>query len=283
MLPTREASARQPRNEEAPLPDVQQVTLAGGKLTGARAGTGRDLLVIHSLLADRTAFDPVLPWLAERFRVTLVNLPGFAESAPVAAGIDNYADRIASLFDTDGLARDTIVLANGFGGTIAAAMAIRHGQKFGRLVLCDAAAGFPVDGRKAFHLMAEKVEAEGIASVATIAANRVFHKAYLDAHPKAIEARRAVLLGVAPEAFIAACRTLMETDLVPQLGAIANPTLVICGELDAATPPPLCRQMADHIAGARYVELPGCGHCPPLEQPEAFIEAIAAFVLSRDR
>jgi 3-oxoadipate enol-lactonase len=261
------------------MADIQQITLAGGKLTGARAGVGRDLLIIHSLLADRTAFDPVLPWLAERFRVTLVNLPGFYDSPPIAPGIYNYADLLAEVFDSDGLARDAIVIANGFGGTIAAAMAIRHGDSFGRLVLSDAAAGFPPEGRKAFELMAEKVSIEGIASVATISANRVFHKAYLDAHPNAIEERRRVLLGVAPEAFIAACRTLMQTDLLPRLAAIGNPTLVVCGELDAATPPPLCRQMADHIPGARYIELPGCGHCPPLEQPDAFIDAIADFVL----
>jgi pimeloyl-ACP methyl ester carboxylesterase len=210
--------------------------------------------------------------------VTLVNLPGFYDSPPIAPGIYNYADLLAEVFDSDGLARDTIVIANGFGGTIAAAMAIRHGDKFDRLVLSDAAAGFPPEGRKAFEIMAEKVSAEGIASVATIAANRVFHKAYLEAHPEAIEERRQVLLGVAPEAFIAACRTLMTTDLVPELAAIRNPTLLVCGELDAATPPILCRQMADHIPGAQYIELPGCGHCPPLEQPDAFIKAIAEFV-----
>jgi pimeloyl-ACP methyl ester carboxylesterase len=265
------------------VPHIQHVTLASGKLTGARAGTGRDLLIIHSLLADRTAFDPVLPWLAERFRVTLVNLPGFHGSPAIQPGLDGYADRIAGLFDSDGLTADTTIIANGFGGTIAAAMAIRHGDRFGRLVLSDAAASFPPDGRKAFETMAQKVASEGIASVAAISANRVFHKAYLDAHPQAIEQRREVLLGVAPEAFVAACRTLMETDLVPQLATIRNPTLVLCGELDAATPPPLCRQMADHIPGARYIELPGCGHCPPLEQPDAFIKAIAEFVLAPAR
>jgi 3-oxoadipate enol-lactonase len=245
------------------LPDIQKINLAGGKLTGARTGSGPDLLVIHSLLADRAAFDPVLPWLASRFRVTLLNLPGFHGSEPIPPGIGNYADRIAAVFDRDGLARDTTIIANGFGGTIAAAMAVRHGAKFGRLVLSDAAAGFP--------------------PVATIAANRVFHEAYLTAYPGAVEERRKVLLGVAPDAFIAACRTLMETDLVPQLSTIRNPTLVVCGELDAATPPPLCRQMAAHIPGARYVELAGCGHCPPLEQPDAFIAAIADFLLSPDR
>jgi pimeloyl-ACP methyl ester carboxylesterase len=30
--------------------------------------------------------------------------------------------------------------------------------------------------------------------------------------------------------------------------------------------------------GAKYIELPGCGHCPPLEQPEAFLKAIGKFV-----
>jgi pimeloyl-ACP methyl ester carboxylesterase len=226
------------------LPDIQKINFAGGNLTGARTGSGSDLLVIHSLLADRAAFDPVLPWLAQRFRVTLVNLPGFHGSEPIPPGIGNYADRIAAVFDG------------------------------------DAAAGFPPEGRKAFEVMADKVAKEGIASVATIAANRVFHEAYLAVHPGAVEERRKVLLGVAPDAFIAACRTLMETDLVPQLPTIRNPTLVVCGELDGATPPPLCRQMAAHIPGARYVELAGCGHCPPLEQPDAFIAAIADFLLS---
>jgi len=53
---------------------------------------------------------------------------------------------------------------------------------------------------------------------------------------------------------------------------------VVCGELDAATPPALCRLLAQTIPGASYVELPTCGHCPPLEQPEAFIAAIADFL-----
>jgi pimeloyl-ACP methyl ester carboxylesterase len=258
--------------------ELNPITFADGQLTAVQAGTGPDLLVIHSLLADRTAFDPVLPWLTERFRVTLVNLPGFHGSACIAPGIEGYADRLAAVFAPGGLAKDTIVIGNGFGGTAAVAMVLRHGEKFGKLVLSDVAAGFPPEGRKAFEVMATKVENEGIGSVATISANRVFHEAYLAVHPGAVEERRRVLLGIAPEGFIAACRSLMTADLTPQLGAISKPTRVICGELDAATPPPLCRLLADRIQGASYVELGGCGHCPPLEQPEAFIRAIEDFI-----
>ena len=56
------------------------------------------------------------------------------------------------------------------------------------------------------------------------------------------------------------------------------PTLVVCGEFDQATPPPLNKSIADKVAGSRYVVLPGCGHCPPLEQPQVFLAAIRDFV-----
>jgi pimeloyl-ACP methyl ester carboxylesterase len=258
--------------------ELRSIAFAEGRLTAVQTGAGPDLLVIHSLLADRTAFDPVLPWLAARFCVTLVNLPGFHGSACIAPGIETYADHLAQVFTPGGLGSDTTIIGNGFGGTVAVAMALRHGESFGKLVLSDVAAGFPPEGRKAFEVIAAKVEQEGLGSVATISANRVFHAAYLAAHSEAIEDRRRVLMGIAPDGFIAACRSLMTADLTPQLGAIRNPARVVCGELDAATPPALCRLLAETIPGASYVELPTCGHCPPLEQPEAFIAAIADFL-----
>ncbi len=258
--------------------ELKPVTLAADRLTAVQAGSGPDLLVIHSLLADRTAFNPVLPWLTQRFRVTLVNLPGFHGSACIPPGIEGYADHLAQLFTPQGLSEQTVVIGNGFGGTVAVAMALRHGAKFGKLVLSDVAAGFPPEGRKAFELMAAKVANEGIGSVATISASRVFHEFYLAAHPGAVDERRRVLLGIDPQGFIAACRSLMTADLTPQLSAIRKPTRVVCGELDAATPPPLCRLLAEKIPAASYRELPGCGHCPPLEQPEAFIRSIEDFL-----
>ena len=39
-------------------------------------GSGPDLVILHSLLADRSAFDRVAPVLAKKRRVWLVNLSG---------------------------------------------------------------------------------------------------------------------------------------------------------------------------------------------------------------
>jgi pimeloyl-ACP methyl ester carboxylesterase len=126
--------------------------------------------------------------------------------------------------------------------------------------------------------MAAKVAEAGLGSIAEIAAKRVFSPAYLAAHPEAIEQRKAVLLQIDPKAFQAACKILQEADLELLLHRMQVPTLVVCGEFDQATPPPLNKAIADKVAGAAYVELPGCGHCPPLEQPQAFLAAIKEFV-----
>jgi pimeloyl-ACP methyl ester carboxylesterase len=209
----------------------------------------------------------------------LFNLPGFHGSQPtVLALMDAYVACIEDGFQEFKLGNDAVLIGNGFGGTVALAFALAHPERISKLVVSDAAACFPPEGREAFAVMARKVAEGGLGTVAEIAAKRVYSPAYLAAHPDAITERKNVLLGIDPVAFQAACRILQETDLAPLLHHLHMPTLVVCGEFDQATPPALNKQIAEKVAGARYVELPGCGHCPPLEQPEAFIGAIRDFV-----
>ncbi len=258
---------------------TERLTAGHGALTAERCGQGRDLVVLHSLLADRHAFDPVLPAFAAKHRVTLFNLPGFHGSQPaVLALMDAYVAAIEDGFDEFKIGNDAVLLGNGFGGTVALAFALAHPERIAKLVLSDAAAAFPPEGRAQFKAMAAKVMDGGLGAIAEVAAKRVFSPAYLAAHPEKIEERKQVLLGIDPKAFLAACAILQEADLTPLLPRLKVPTLVVCGELDQATPPVLNKAIADKVAGARYVELPGCGHCPPLEQPEAFIAAIKDFV-----
>jgi 3-oxoadipate enol-lactonase len=258
---------------------LEQLTAGHGSLTAVRTGQGPDIVVLHSLLADRHAFEPVLPQLAASHRVTLINLPGFHGSEPeVLALMDAYIATIEDGFEEFGIANDAILIGNGFGGTVALAFALAHPERISKLVVSDAAAVFPDAGKKQFEVMAAKVAEGGLGAIAEIAAKRVFSPAYLTAHPELIEERKKVLMGIDPKAFQHACKILQEADLEPLLHRLEVPTLVVCGEFDQATPPPLNKAIADKVKGAKYIELPGCGHCPPLEQPEQFIAAIKSFV-----
>lgn len=138
------------RERKAPsLADLalHHLTAAHGLTTAVRTGEGRDLVVLHSLLTDRGAFDPVLPALAEKFRVTLINLPGFHGSHAVPGLIDAYVARIEDSFEEFRIARDAVLLGNGFGGTLALAFALAHPDRIAKLVLADAAPGFPEQGK----------------------------------------------------------------------------------------------------------------------------------------
>ncbi len=254
------------------------IAVAGGVVDVVSAGEGPDLVLLHSLLIDRSAFERVLPRLSRSRRVHLVALPGFDGSTDAGPDVEDYADRVADALRVLRLGPGSALLGNGFGGFVAVALAARHGTLFEKLLLVDTAAGFPKAAKAAFGAMADRVAAGGMGAVAEIAARRIFHDAYLAAHPQAVAERRAVLLRFKPDAFISACRALARVDLGAALPRIRNRTLVIVGELDAATPLDLARALAAGIAGAEFVLLPGCGHCPPLEQPDTFLAAVAPFL-----
>jgi 3-oxoadipate enol-lactonase len=257
---------------------VEELKSADGKLTAARVGAGQDLVIVHSLLTDRHAFDSVLPDLSSRFRVTLLNLPGFHGSQVVAATMNSYMGWLRDAFDQLKIGNNAILMGNGFGGTVALAFALSNGERISKLVLADVAPGFTEEGKQAFRSMAAKVVEGGMGAIAEIASNRIFHATYLAKHTDAVSERREILMKIEPEAFQAACSALVDADLVPTLATLKMPALIIYGELDQATPPGLNKLIASKVPGARLVELPGCGHCPPLEQPKAFLKAIEPFL-----
>lgn len=72
-----------------------------------------------------------------------------------------------------------------------------------------------------------------------------------------------------PEAFIRQETALLtREDYRPLLPQIRCPTLVVVGEADAITPPPMAEEMARGIPGTRLEVVKESGHLTTLEQPE---------------
>ena len=72
-------------------------------------------------------------------------------------------------------------------------------------------------------------------------------------------------------------------DLREHLAAISNPTLVIAGDSDTTTPPEMAAELAAGVPGAELIVLDDCGHCPPLERPAAFADALEGFLSQAPR
>ncbi|HUJ06812.1 MAG TPA: proline iminopeptidase-family hydrolase [Streptosporangiaceae bacterium] len=60
---------------------------------------------------------------------------------------------------------------------------------------------------------------------------------------------------------------LKDFDLTDDLGKIAVPTLLFCGEFDEVTPATVS-QAHERIAGSQFVVMPGCSHMSQAERPD---------------
>lgn len=242
-------------------------------------GEGRPLVLLHSLLSDRTAYRPFADRIVDRRTLVLVNLPGFGASPPNAiTTLDGHAAALGRVFDALALPPETDVMGNGLGGFVALVFAAGSGDRLRRLLLVGSAVAFPEAGRATFRGLADKVDADGVTAVAGAAMRRMFPEDFIVANPDLIADRTRVLGTIDPTIFAGACRALAALDIAPLLPGIANPVLVATGEHDGATPPALGRALAARLPHGGFVELAGLGHAPHLQAPDEFLAAVAGFL-----
>jgi 3-oxoadipate enol-lactonase len=251
---------------------------ANGTVNAAQSGDGPPLFLFHSLLSDRASFDAIVPELSKSFRVIVPELPGFGRSHAVSGGLAEVADRMAEAVKEGAAGKEAIVLGNGYGGFVALQMAIRHPDIATKLILADCGAAFSEPGRDAFRNMAAASKAKGLAAITDVAMRRLFAPEFQAQHPDLMQGRREAFLNTDPEVFRAACAALAELDLRPELAKVKIPVLVLVGEHDEATPPPMSHELAAGLPQAHLEIIPGCAHVPQLQSPEIFLEMIGDFL-----
>ncbi len=247
-------------------------------VNAAVSGEGTPLFLFHSLLSDRASFDAIAPQLSRSRRVIVPELPGFGGSKAAAGGLADVADRMGEMVADAAADGSGIVLGNGYGGFVALQMAARHPDLARKLILADCGAAFSEQGREAFRNMAAAARAKGLAAITDVAMRRLFAADFQAAHPDLMADRREAFLKTDPVVLQAACGQLAELDLRPELPKVKMPVLVLVGEHDEATPPPMSPELAALLPNAQLKILTGCAHVPQLQAPQLFLEAIADFI-----
>jgi 3-oxoadipate enol-lactonase len=258
-----------------------EVTVGGKRLTARVAGSGTPIVLFHSLLADQTSFDSIVGTLAVTHRVVLLSLPGFDNSDFVGSSLEDIADHIAAGISAMNLSQAPILLGNGYGGFVALVTAIRHPELSCRLILADCGAAFSEPGRAAFRGMSVAASEKGMGAIADVAMRRLFAPEFQHKNPDLIENRKARFLAVAPQTFHGACDALAKLDLRPNLRSVTLPVLVLVGEQDEATPPPMSEELNAGLSNSTLKVLRGCAHVPQLQEPEKFMAAIKDFIAER--
>lgn len=253
------------------------------------------LLLIHGLGDEADTWRGIIPELAARYRVIAPDLPGFGRSAHQrrAHTLGYFARAMGGLLDALGIARTTVA-GSSLGAGVAQRLALWQPGRVERLVLIGGA--LPVGGGKTavktlLYLVpgvGELMYVRNRRSQDVAAAGLRPYYASFDALPNDDQSflrqrvwarvwsapqRRAFLSTVR---WLAIDRSLRADSFRTRLAKLAVPTLLLWGEHDRIQSLERGSEMAALLPDARLEIIPGAGHLPQQEQPEAVARAILA-------
>ncbi len=245
------------------------------------------LLCLHGIGSNADAFESQHP-LAERTGRRLVawDAPGYRNSPdpPAAPGIEGWADMAAELIRSElsksDVANTAEVLGVSWGGVIATSLCLRHPELVTALILADSSSGA---GGRPETAEAMRSRAAGLVSLGPeqFASSRS-EVLLSDDAPSALQSRVAEMMieALRMPSYQWACDSMADTYHAPDLHRIQVPTLVLVGEHDQVTPPKASQKLAEGIPNAKLQLIADAGHLANQEQPEAFNDAVAEFLLS---
>jgi pimeloyl-ACP methyl ester carboxylesterase len=257
----------------------------GGVVAGAEAGSGPPILLLHGLGGTWQYWSRTMELLAGSARCIALDLPGFGQSdtPPGGFSLDSASDNLAAALHALGGA-PAVVCGHSLGGPLAARFALRHPDAVSRLVLVGPSGLAPAPPWQLRALRAvpvynllQRAPFPWERWLLPIAPLRHAALGLLVDNPSAVD--RALV-----QRILEGAREARE--ITPALGAsfatgldddaplVAAPIAAVWGERDRMVPPSDAEILRRVVPSAQVHFLPGCGHLPMVERPEAFADLL---------
>lgn len=265
-------AACQPGNRE-PITDARS---ANG-LAYDLVGEGSPIVLLHGTNIDRRLWDDEISWLREGARVLRYDLRGHGQSPVPEAPYSNHGDLIELLDELEIASASLIGLSAG--AQIALDVVLAAPDRVERLVLVSPSlAGYVTNVLPPFFsdlrtaLQARDYEqanevllASPLMSVPEGQADRV--RSMVEASVRMWTIPPSLLRAASPPA-------------IRRLEEVQAPALILVGEEDLEAIREQAQLLAAQLPNARLVTVPGGGHLLNLTSPEAFRDAVSAFLES---
>jgi len=234
------------------------------------------LLFANSLGSDLRIWDDVAARLAGRYYLIRYDLRGhgLSEAPPPPYAVVDLAGDVVAILDRLSISR-AIVCGVSVGGLIAQAVALNHPGRVSALVLCDT--GAKIATAEAWQQRIDKVRAEGVDSLLQMTMERWFSAGFRARCPADVRGYALMLRQSSADGYIGVCAALRDTDFRSAVVGIKQPTLVLCGAEDIATPPEMGRELSRLIPRAHFSLIENAAHLPGVEQPDAVAQSMMQF------
>jgi pimeloyl-ACP methyl ester carboxylesterase len=253
---------------------AERLSAGGIDLEVVRCGAGPPILVLHGLQLVAPGA-PFLDLLARHAAVLAPSHPGFGHS-PRPDDFDAVYDLVRLYLGVlERLPHDRVALLGcSFGGWLAAEIAATCSHRLDRLILVDAV-GIKVSDRETpdildvFNTSSQEVQRRSWHAPDRWTPD--FERMSDDELVTHARNRDALCLY--------AWHPYMHNPRLRRwLGRISVPTLLLWGASDRIVTPAYGRAYADLIPGSRFELIEKAGHHPEIEQPEALVERVVAFM-----
>lgn len=238
-------------------------------------GEGEPVVLLHGLMGRMDHWEQTLEDLGGTCRPIALSLPILEEDLPEAS-IEEVGRYVVRFLDALDIPR-AVVGGNSLGGHVALEMALSHRERVSGLVLTGSSGLFErtftrgVPHRPSEAYVREKME-------------EIFFDPRL-VTPEWVESvRRIVTTPASALRVLRFARAAKRHNIEDRLADIDAPALLVWGKDDRITPPEVAQRFRGLLPDSRLIFLPSCGHAPMLEQPDAFNEAVAEWLMdTRDR
>jgi len=243
---------------------------------------GPDLVFLHGWGLSGRIWEPLASRLKQDFRCHLVDLPGHGESAPGAAGLNNWVDEVVTA-----IGRPAIYIGWSLGGLVALGAARRHPDQVRGLVLVAMLARFIREAGNDYGMKANAIEATraGLAGDFSTTLSEFLMQQVLGepGAAKAVRSLRNDLIDQPParEGLERGLDILFEADFRGQLAAVHVPCLAVAGARDRIAHPDGMAAMAERMPQADLWRIDRAAHAPFISHEKPFAARLREFITHR--
>lgn len=264
-----------------PLREASRFVVADGmRWHVQQMGQGPDLVLLHGTGASTHSWRDLMPILAQRFRVTSMDLPGHAFSAMPPAAQMSLAgmSRLVRSLLSELAVEPALMVGHSAGAAVAVRMAI-DGLARPQEIVSLGGALLPLGGvaGQIFSPMAKLLAANPLVArffAWSAARDRAAVLRLLDGTGSTLDARGNALYGrlVRNTGHVEGALTMMAQwdlhELRPDLPRLSVPLHLVVGSRDGTIPPAQADEVKALVAGARITVLPGLGHLAHEQAPD---------------
>jgi pimeloyl-ACP methyl ester carboxylesterase len=264
------------------VPAATGQTITGTTASGLYyevSGSGEPIVFIHAFSVDRRMWAPQVAEFENRYRVIRYDLRGHGKSIPPTEPYTGYDD-LRGLLDTLGISKATLVGLSA-GSELALNFAIAYPDRVARLIVAaPGLGGYVLPPLPWFGPVFEAAAAGKPDSAAKLWAATPI----MALHTNVEEAKTVTSLVMDNTKLWTYRRTERPLDppAIGRLAEITCPVLVIIGDQDLPHIRSIGDLLAEQVANAKLITIPGAGHIVNLDAPDQFNQALAVFLENRE-